>query len=470
MMTLIAIFCIIVTTSQSRKLQNRKDLFEETTKIAANKETFWFDQKLDHADSFNQQTFRQRYHVYSDSVKDNKPTMVVLYICGEWTCDGIGEGQFPFVAAQRYNGVILVLEHRYFGQTQPFKDWSTSNLKYLNIHQALDDIAYFIQQIKSKGLHNINSTIPWIHMGGSYPGALSAWFRYKYPHLTIGGLASSAVVKAVTDYYMYDYQVYVSAAKSGQDCVDSILEVNNYIEAQLKVNRQEILKTFDAESLSDIEFLSMIADIYAGMVQGRQRSKMCKNLDQPTFELKFQAVVNMSKQTVDQESYGSEFLKNQTINFNSASRQWTYQTCTEVGYFQTANIKSFHTTRSAQLQIDFFDNLCAYSYGVPIFPDDERTNNYYGGTDIKVTNLIFSNGSDDPWQHASIITEKNGLTINYIDCLDCSHCVDLKSPAANDPPELTAARQKTLLLFDQWIKEYNQYKVIEQVIEKEIVE
>ena len=43
MMTLIAIICIIVTTSQSRKLQNRKDLFEETTKIAANKETFWFD-------------------------------------------------------------------------------------------------------------------------------------------------------------------------------------------------------------------------------------------------------------------------------------------------------------------------------------------------------------------------------------------------------------------------------------------
>ena len=45
--------------------------------------------------------------------------------------------------------------------------------------------------------HKITSKTPFITIGGSYPGALSAWFRYKYPHLTIGSIASSAVVKAI---------------------------------------------------------------------------------------------------------------------------------------------------------------------------------------------------------------------------------------------------------------------------------
>jgi hypothetical protein len=41
-------------------------------------------------------------------------------------------------------------------------------------------------------------------IGGSYPGALSAWFRYKFPHLTIGALASSAVVNSILDFPQFD--------------------------------------------------------------------------------------------------------------------------------------------------------------------------------------------------------------------------------------------------------------------------
>jgi hypothetical protein len=68
---------------------------------------------------------------------------------------------------------------------------------YLNSEQALADLAYFVQQMKETHSHKIVDKSPFIAIGGSYPGALSAWFRYKYPHLTIGAIASSAVIQAI---------------------------------------------------------------------------------------------------------------------------------------------------------------------------------------------------------------------------------------------------------------------------------
>ena len=48
---------------------------------------------------------------------------------------------------------------------------------------------------------------PWFVFGGSYAGALSAWFRLKFPHLTCGSLASSAVVQAIYNFTDFDKQV-----------------------------------------------------------------------------------------------------------------------------------------------------------------------------------------------------------------------------------------------------------------------
>ena len=43
-----------------------------------------------------------------------------------------------------------------------------------------------------------------IVIGGSYPGALSAWFRYKYPEIATASWAASAVVQPLEDMWSYD--------------------------------------------------------------------------------------------------------------------------------------------------------------------------------------------------------------------------------------------------------------------------
>lgn len=95
-------------------------------------------------------------------------------------------------------GLVLVVQHRFYGQSLPFgnNSFSLTNLKYLTSEQALSDLAYFINTVNVNKMYGVNNN-PWISIGGSYPGAMSAWFRYKYPHLTIGAIASSAVVQSI---------------------------------------------------------------------------------------------------------------------------------------------------------------------------------------------------------------------------------------------------------------------------------
>lgn len=98
-------------------------------------------------------------------------------------------------------------------------------MKLLTSEQALSDLAYFVDQVNVNKMYGVNGN-PWISVGGSYPGALSAWFRYKYPHLTIGAIASSAVVQSIENFRNFDEQMYLSANKSGDYCWQAINNTN----------------------------------------------------------------------------------------------------------------------------------------------------------------------------------------------------------------------------------------------------
>jgi Serine carboxypeptidase S28 len=76
----------------------------------------------------------------------------------------------------------------------------------------------------------------WIVIGGSYPGALSAWFKSQYPTHALGAWSSSGVINAIYDYHLFDNSLFTSMSKSGSDCPDQVIKHYTFIEEQFLAN------------------------------------------------------------------------------------------------------------------------------------------------------------------------------------------------------------------------------------------
>ncbi len=104
-----------------------------------------FVNNIDHFETSpdNKLTYSQRYWVNSQFFSEQSGP-VFLYLCGEWTCSPPDTKMYPFMVGADNNALLITLEHRYYGASQPFTNWSTPNLRFLTSEQALADTAYFI--------------------------------------------------------------------------------------------------------------------------------------------------------------------------------------------------------------------------------------------------------------------------------------------------------------------------------------
>ena len=268
----------------------------------AGKQFTFNGQFIDHFNPLDGRTWSQRYWVDNTFYSPGTNSPIFLYICGEGTCSGTPSiGSFPYQMAQRAGALLVALEHRYYGYSQPFgpQSMKTENLRYLSVEQALEDIAYFMSWFKDNYTFKIYDSQPWITIGGSYPGALSGWFRNKYPHLTVGAWASSAVVNSILDFSDFDYQIYLAVSKSGPQCPQTIQNLTQYFESQLYDTPANVSQAFkarfgdDALKLSNDELLWFIADSFVLQVQYGKRIELCNLL---TSYANFDQLVNATIQ------------------------------------------------------------------------------------------------------------------------------------------------------------------------------
>jgi hypothetical protein len=422
--------------------------------------TDWFDQRVDHFDPSNSETFRQKFILDLDFWR-NESSPVVLYISGEAPLNPkvFESRDFSLRLAQEIGGALVSIEHRFYGDSIPRSEQglSTENLKFLSTRQALADLAGFISWFDES--YRKGAKGPWISVGGSYAGALSAWFRITYPDVVDIAVSSSGVVNSILDFYQYDQRVGL-AVQDQPYCLETLHAVTSAFEEALVSGERDVRKEFGASlNISDADFMYIIADSAAGAVQYSNKTFLCDAL--VSAFLHKRDLIDAFREFTEKKwgkdfasgcSYDTECLR---TDRKSADRAWRWQTCTELAYFQTAPAEG--SIRSSRLTLEYHLAQCEAIFETKLVPAVDATNAYYGGAFPNSSFIIFIDSSDDPWQEASIKQSLSSTEpLVYIDCVDCGHCIDLHNPAESDPPALRDARKTIMKTIKQWLAKAEQ--------------
>ncbi|XP_071951761.1 putative serine protease F56F10.1 [Antedon mediterranea] len=446
----------------------------------------WFEQKLDHFDPTDTNTWKQRYFVNDTFFKEGGP--VFLMIGGEGKANAAWMITGTWIEfAKTYNALCLMLEHRFYGDSHPTSDLSVQNLRFLSSEQALADLAYFraCMAVKMNLADN-----KWVSFGGSYPGSLSAWFRLKYPHLVDGAVSTSAPFQATLNFpeYLEVVRDSLTTTKYGSKCNDNIQSATQMIDSLLlhPLGWQTLTKSFklcnplDGTNKNDVSnmFVNIVGN-FMNIVQYNKDNRkfegalgtnitvdticdiMCDESAGDVLEryAKFNSLIMSTYKTecLDIE-YDSMVAEYRNISWDSASaeggRQWVYQTCSEFAFFQSTDSKQqpfgqhFPVTFSIQLCQDIFGKQFNRS---TIEENVKRTNTNYGGYGIQVSEIVFPNGSIDPWHYLGITTsigdDAKAVFIN-----GTAHCANMYPATAQDLPQLIQARKTIQSNLQQWIQ------------------
>ena len=181
---------------------------------------------------------------------------------------------------------------------------------------------------------------------------------------------------------------------------------------------------------------------------------------------RYAAVNSLLLQTNGIDSVDANFTEDVTFMRNGSwdspaveggIRQWTYQTCTEFGYYQTTDSakQPFGDLISLNSQL----KLCSEVFGISASDVSQHVKSslaYYGGRDFielfkNASNIVFPNGSIDPW-HALGITKTISETLVAIFIEGTAHCANMYPPHSSDLPALDDARVSIGKNIAQWLK------------------
>ncbi|EMF13316.1 uncharacterized protein SEPMUDRAFT_19291, partial [Sphaerulina musiva SO2202] len=182
---------------------------------------------------------------------------IVLFLAGETSIDHYGIFSRPEfstvgVIAQHLGAATIVLEHRYFGSSLPFRNFTKAHLQYLTVDNALKDVVRFAENFVAPWTDRPTTAqdVPWILIGGSYSAAQTGWIANIMPGTFWAYLSSSPILQAIPSYWAY----FLPLIEHGdQNCLKLLSNITQFID--------DIIESGDEESLQTIKKLFGLAEM-----------------------------------------------------------------------------------------------------------------------------------------------------------------------------------------------------------------
>ncbi|KAG6830155.1 hypothetical protein H0H87_008998 [Tephrocybe sp. NHM501043] len=456
---------------------------------------YYFDQLIDHNNP-SLGTFKQRYwHTY-EFYEPGGP--IILMTPGEGNADGysgyLTNTTINGLIAQQQNASTIVLEHRFYGFSNPYPDLTVKSLKVHTIQQAIDDLVYFTQNVvlpMPGGDQVTPDKAPWILIGGSYSGALTSWTM-------------------VNNFWEYFEPIRLHMpANCSADVQAVIAHVDKTFTGK---NTTAIVAIKEAFGLSNVTHLDDVAgarkskawpytidiDLKSALVRNNlwdwqslqpttgpngQFYKFCDAL-----EVKDGVNAPAGGWGLDHAlAAWSSYFKNTYLNrlcaganvedclgtydptqeywtdtsIDNANRSWFWIVCNEVGYLQEG-APPHHPTLVTRLVQPAYDlRQCQFMFP-EAFPQPpktaiKKTNKNYKGWNVRLNRLFFANGQRDPWKDATVSATRHTVQSTdqqpiYIG--EGFHCSDLKTASGKVDPSINAVQAAALRYFRTWLSQW----------------
>lgn len=408
----------------------------------------YFAQNIDHN---NPQlgVFKQRY-VFHDFSQPNAtaPPPLFLYLGGEGELSVFLEEVYMYDLAKQNGAQLVFLEHRFYGRSQPTGDLTTRSLRLLTVEQALADTANFLVS----GARNFGKVVLF---GCSYSGALAGWYAQSdyAPQTIVGAFGPSGPYEATLNFTGYLGQFRDTA---GAVCANQFEEGSARLQAR---PAEDVARAFNTcapiSSTADLFNLHWtIAEGFGGQAQEDLPpnfivTQICQEMDRlitsgvgadDAMAQTWNALVSPGSCTDFSTADMIDSMSNVTVDGNlSGGRAWMFQTCTDVGYFQSAYKGT--SPFFSDLPVETIIAFCGEIFGVPgMVPDVDGFNRRYGGkAGLRPrVPLLVTNGLLDPWHLLSITESRPGIkAVTY----QAGHCAPLHANTTNDPISLRKARE-----------------------------